>query len=172
MLADVGIADGIGFDDVFFFATGVIAVAGAFGVLLIPVFKRLRSLLAWFEDFRDDWSGQDARPGVPAHPGVMVRLARIDGEFHDDGNGSLRSSVDKLADVVDGLSRQAHGMETRQRQVQLVVNQTADDLVRSINTREHIITEMTSNGEAVWKALTDLGAEMPVMRRVEDPGAG
>jgi len=70
----------------------------------------------------DDWHGESARPGVPARPGVMERLERIEGatarieplaggvaaiehELHPNGGDSLRDAVNR----VDLRTRQIAG---------------------------------------------------------------
>lgn len=59
--------------------------------------------------FLADWHGEQARPGVPARPGVMVRLASIESaqtalaermgnvekELHPNSGHSFRDAVDR-----------------------------------------------------------------------------
>lgn len=144
-------------------AVGTIAIVSALTLVFLPLIRRARKILAWMEEFQEDWRGTPERPGVAGHRGVMERLRHIDGEFANDGNGSLRASVDRLVEEVAGVAERAHNMETRQKQVQKVINTTADELSRSIQIREQIIVDMTKNGEAVWAALDSVGAKMPPM---------
>jgi hypothetical protein len=142
-------------------AAAIVTIVTCLTLIFFPVVRRIRRLVTWLEFFQADWVGEPDRPGVRGHSGVMERLALIDGEFSNDGNGSLRASVDRLTGVVGGVADRAAAMETRQKQVQIVINDTADRLTRSIKVREQIIKDMTANGEAVWKALDAVGAEMP-----------
>lgn len=70
------------------------AVGGGGGAVLALlavaqlVGKPLRKLLRQNDEFRQDWYGQPARPGVPAEAGVMERL------------GNIEHKVDSLPDRV------------------------------------------------------------------------
>ena len=46
--------------------------------------------------FLDDYFGEAERPGMPARPGVMARLSRIEEQVHANGGGSMRDSVDRI----------------------------------------------------------------------------
>lgn len=64
----------------FWTATG--AATGAILALLAMtqlVARPLRKLVRDNAEFREDWYGQPARPGVAAQSGVMERLSRIEG---------------------------------------------------------------------------------------------
>lgn len=61
--------------------TAVGAGAGAILAMLAVaqlVGKPLRKLARQNDEFREDWYGRPARPGVPAEPGVMERLSNIE----------------------------------------------------------------------------------------------
>lgn len=57
-------------------ATAVVA-SGA----LFEGWRRLRRFDRGWQEFRSDWQGAKARPGVPARKGVMERLADQDSEL-------------------------------------------------------------------------------------------
>lgn len=75
----------------------------------------LRRIVRQLDDFADDWHGTEGRPGVPARPGVMERLAglerggaailmRIDGiehELHPNSGGSMRDAIDRVERCVN-----------------------------------------------------------------------
>ncbi|MCI0687556.1 MAG: hypothetical protein L0Y54_10020 [Sporichthyaceae bacterium] len=75
------------------------AAAGAAGI------RRLASWVRRLGHFLDDWFGEDPRPGIPARPGVMTRLATIEDRLgvvehevtYNDGT-SLKDAVGLLAD--------------------------------------------------------------------------
>jgi hypothetical protein len=88
------------------FWTATAAAAGAIlAVLAVTQFvgRPLRKLVRDNAEFREDWYGQSARPGVAAQPGVMERLARIEG------------NTTSLPDRVSAL-------EGRQTQTEHVIN--------------------------------------------------
>lgn len=47
-----------------------------------------------------DWHGSPPRPGVPARPGVMVRLERLEAELTPNGGKSVKDRVEKIAKTV------------------------------------------------------------------------
>jgi hypothetical protein len=70
------------------------------------VARPIRKLSRDNDEFREDWYGRSARPGVAAQPGVMERLGRIE-----------HSVADKtLAIRLDGLEKRfddhLHGQQT------------------------------------------------------------
>jgi hypothetical protein len=75
-------------------------VAGALislGVLLNPLFKRLRRWGQWMERFMRDWEGEREEPGRDRVPGVMERLNNMDGELSNNGGFStVKDRVDRL----------------------------------------------------------------------------
>lgn len=75
------------------------AVAGVVGTLSLAWLKVVKPVRAWMEEwrqFREDWNGELARPGVDGREGVMVRLAAIEGELKPNGGGSMRDAVNRL----------------------------------------------------------------------------
>ena len=55
-------------------------------------------LLGSLKDFMDDIRGEDARPGVPARPGLMVRLSSLEERSQQTGDKVDEMSV-SLAEV-------------------------------------------------------------------------
>ncbi|WP_460067412.1 hypothetical protein [Streptomyces sp. YKOK-I1] len=76
-------ATGVGSVDVAVaWSVAIVAIAG----LLALVWRVLRAVLRIadrFDDAWEDWSGAEARPGVPGRPGVMTRLGQHDEQLED-----------------------------------------------------------------------------------------
>lgn len=85
---------------------GVVIAALAVGAWIGPP---LRKLSRQNTEFRVDWYGTAARPGVDREPGVMERLKTIEGELKPNGGGSLRDAVNRLERRLDDHLR-AHGL--------------------------------------------------------------
>lgn len=83
-----GVTTGIAWLDFVIVVSGVVVAIGAgykvFSSQVAPVVKQLI-------DFLDDWTGEPARPGVPARSGVMDRLAQLE----NNGGKSLKDKVDQ-----------------------------------------------------------------------------
>jgi len=75
-------------------------VAGALisiGVLLSPLYKKLKRWASWMERFMRDWEGDPAEPGRASVPGVMERLNNMDGELSQNGGfTTVKDRVDRL----------------------------------------------------------------------------
>jgi len=105
LLAAVTFADGIGMDDLTWLAgliSAVAVVVGAVWALLRPLKQQADRI----EMFWEDWNGTPARPGHSAVPGVMDRLASIDGELQRNGGNSLKDQVAATVHKVDQLAAQ------------------------------------------------------------------
>ena len=74
-------------------------VAGALisiGVLLTPLYKKVKRFMQWMDHFMRDWEGEEASPGRDEVPGVMQRLNKLDGELSQNGGKSTKDTVNKL----------------------------------------------------------------------------
>lgn len=81
----------------FFTTLGIVAGALiSLGVLLSPLYKKLKRFMEWMERFMRDWEGEPEEPGRDATPGVMERLNKLDGELSNNGGKSTKDVVDKL----------------------------------------------------------------------------
>lgn len=85
--------------------------AGMAWRLLRPVWRVARRL----DEFADDWNGTPGRAGVPARPGVMARLDRIEHhtgmvahEVQTNGGQSLRDVVDRVDRRTQRISPDDH----------------------------------------------------------------
>ncbi|CAB4179492.1 hypothetical protein UFOVP1033_141 [uncultured Caudovirales phage] len=86
-------------------------VAGALislGVLLSPLFKKIKRFMQWMERFMRDWEGEEASPGRDRVPGVMERLNSMDGELSQNGGyTTVKDRVDRLYEnQTDVMSKQ------------------------------------------------------------------
>jgi hypothetical protein len=80
-------------------ATWLAVVLGAWFAIIkfiAPLWKRISDWVTTWERFMNDWSGEEARPGRDAVPGVMERLNRIDGELRNNGGSSLKDAIDRI----------------------------------------------------------------------------
>lgn len=93
ILAEVGLADGVGFDDVFWFAAGAITVLTLVGILFRQPIRALVAFAKWTRQFMEDWSGSPAAPGRDAIPGVMERLNRMDGELSRNSGSTTKDKA-------------------------------------------------------------------------------
>jgi hypothetical protein len=82
----------------FFMTLGIVAGALiSLGVLLSPLYKKLKRWAQWMERFMRDWEGEEASPGRDAIPGVMQRLNNMDGELSQNGGfTTVKDRVDRL----------------------------------------------------------------------------
>ena len=94
-------------------------VAGALisiGVLLSPLYKRLKRFMEWMERFMRDWEGEEAAPGRDRVPGVMERLNKMDGELSQNGGyTTVKDRVDRL------YENQARVIETQEKMLEAFV---------------------------------------------------
>jgi len=134
ILADVGIADGIGIDDVFWLAAGIATLLGVLRLIFGKAISRLSTFLDWSEKFQRDWEGEEEAPGRDRVPGVMERLNAIDGELKRNGGASLKDQVCDTRRAVDWLIEQVGVVETRQRNIQNQLEVHSQTLDSHINT--------------------------------------
>lgn len=105
LFAAVTFADGIGVDDLTRLAE-LIAVVTTIVAAVWALLRPLKRQADRIEMFWEDWNGTDARPGHSAVPGVMDRLASIDGELQRNGGNSLKDQVAATVHKVDQLAAQ------------------------------------------------------------------
>ena len=105
LLAAVTFADGIGVDDLTRLAE-LIAVVTTIVAAVWALLRPLKRQADRIEMFWEDWNGTDARPGHSAVPGVMERLASIDGELQHNGGNSLKDQVISNSRKIDHLASQ------------------------------------------------------------------
>ena len=97
--------DGIGVDDLTWLA-GLIAVVTTIVGAVWAMLKPLKRQADRIEMFWSDWNGTPERPGRSAVPGVMDRLASIDGELTRNGGNSLKDQVCTNSRKLDDLAEQ------------------------------------------------------------------
>ena len=82
----------------FFTTIGVVtgALLGV-GILLSPLYKKIKRWANWMERFMRDWEGEEEEPGRDRVPGVMERLNNMDGELSNNGGfNTVKDRVDRL----------------------------------------------------------------------------
>ena len=115
LLAEVTVRDGIGLDDLTWLA-GLISVVAVIVGAVWAMLRPLKRQADRIEMFWSDWNGTPARPGRSAVPGVMDRLASIDGELQRNGGNSLKDQVIHLASQIDQIKSEArdwHAVRTK-----------------------------------------------------------
>jgi hypothetical protein len=107
-------------------STIILTVAGiitALSVVVTGFVKFVWPAVSFLGRFKDDWDGEDPRPGVPGRPGVMKRLetvefdiAAVKAEVNPDHGNSIKDvvnqtsqSVNALHDRVDAIDIQREG---------------------------------------------------------------
>lgn len=90
---------------------------GALGVLipllgtpLVVLWRWCRRTSKQLGTFLEDWQGEAARPGVPARPGVMERLAGLEADTVQLRRNGGASIADKIEAIVDGQDERAARM--------------------------------------------------------------
>lgn len=86
-------------DSVIMWATAVITIGGALGVvwkLTSPLVRKFQHLVESLNRFTVDWFGEEAREGRSRIPGVMERLNNIDGELKHNGGSSMKDAVAEI----------------------------------------------------------------------------
>lgn len=88
------------FDAILLWGAVAVALAGI-GTVVWRVVRWALRLGTRINQFIDDFYGEEARPGVPARPGLLERvsgmegrLARVEHEMYPNDGGSLRDAVD------------------------------------------------------------------------------
>jgi hypothetical protein len=114
VVAEVGLQDGLGWDDVFWFSAGLLTMLTVGGILVRPVLRELREFLLWWRKFQRDWDGEPAVPGRDAVPGFPERMNRIDGELSRNGGESLKDKAYLTWEIVSDLKPRVQVMEERQ----------------------------------------------------------
>ena len=111
-IAEIGLHDGLGADDIFWYAAGITSIIILFAALVKPA-KTIRHFFHRISVFLGDWFGEPADPerGSEPIPGVMARLKRVEDDM--SAQPSLREAVTKLAHEVADLARQVAGIDAR-----------------------------------------------------------
>lgn len=111
-LAEIGLRDGLGGDDIFWWAAGLLTVITLVTVLVKPA-RAIRRFFHRIGAFLGDWFGEPADPqrGLQPIPGVMARLKRVEDDVATQP--TLREMVAKLAHEVADLARHVAGIDAR-----------------------------------------------------------
>ncbi len=87
-------------------------LVAAAGVLAVAV-RATPRLRRWARQL-DDLFGEEARPGVPARPGVMERLALHDDALREllpNGGSSIKDTVDRIDARTEQLAQRVEAVE-------------------------------------------------------------
>lgn len=96
----------------FFTALGIVTGASiSVGVILRPIYLKVKSFAEWMDRFRRDWDGEEEAPGRHRVPGVMERLNRLDGELSHNGGSSLKDAVARTENIVVSLDDRLERIE-------------------------------------------------------------
>jgi hypothetical protein len=106
-----------GLDTIFWFAAGVLTLAGVARYVFYPMWREIREALTWWRKFQRDWDGEPEEPGRTRVPGVMERLNGIDGQLHRNGGESLKDKVCDTHELALGLSSRVGEIEIRQIEI-------------------------------------------------------
>lgn len=80
-----------------------VAIVGGIGGMLLAFWKLIWPAMKRIRDFLTDWEGEDARPGVPARPGMMMRMETVEfdissikDEINPDHGNSMKDQINDL----------------------------------------------------------------------------
>jgi hypothetical protein len=105
VVAEVGAQDGIGFDDVFWFAAGILSVLTLLAFIFRPAWREFREFLSWHKEFRQTWDGVAPGPGNDGVPGIPERLKKLDGEMSRNGGSTVKDAAFSAARGVERIER-------------------------------------------------------------------
>lgn len=104
-------------ETVFWFAAGLLSIAGVVRYVLYPMWREIKDALGWWRKFQRDWDGEPEEPGRARVPGVMERLNGIDGQLHRNGGESLKDKVCDTHELALDLSKRVVVIEDRQKEI-------------------------------------------------------
>lgn len=82
--------------DAWMIFTTVASTIGTTVVIISPLWNKFKKFTTSWDVFMRDWSGEEARAGHDREPGVMERLNDLDGQFKNNGGGSMKDSLDRI----------------------------------------------------------------------------
>lgn len=77
------------------------AVASVCGALFAWFWRKGLPAIRKINHFVDDMTGESARPGFDARPGLFQRLDSIEHELHPNSGKSLRDAIDQQGKKLD-----------------------------------------------------------------------
>jgi hypothetical protein len=114
-LSEVGLQDGVGWEDVAAFSAGALTVLTLLAFVFRTPLMRFMAFLDWAEKFQKDWDGEVARDGRDHTPGVMERLNAIDGEFKRNGGSTLKDAMVRTEAAVNLVNKRLEVVERNGR---------------------------------------------------------
>lgn len=95
-----------------YYLAGIAAGLGAVGLFLKWIWSTVRPPVKSHLQFLEDWHGEDARPGVPAKPGMMVRVQNLEdvvehlkAEVTLNHGGSMKDQVVAMRKQIDSIQK-------------------------------------------------------------------
>lgn len=82
----------------------------AAGFILFIAAKYLKPPSKGIEHFLEDWNGEPERPGVPARPGMMQRVANIESSQTVTATHQIKADAffEKYGPIIDKLDHEMH----------------------------------------------------------------
>jgi len=155
-LAEVGLQDGLGWEDIVAFCAGAITVLTLFGLIArSKAWEEFKDFVQWLRKFREDWDGEPARGGRDHTPGVMERLNNIDGEFKRNGGKTMKDSQYRTERAVNDMCVRLTAVERAQRE-------NARLAIENVNVA-------SVNLEAIAKTLDQMGVDPPPFSEFATP---
>lgn len=118
----------------------VLTLVGTLGWKLFKLIKKTGQFL-------DDWSGEPARPGHEATPGVVARITAMEEQLTNNGGSSMK-------DAVDRIERRGHAIERRSMIIERLLREHLED-------GRALLEVGLENDRELWKALAELGLDVP-----------
>ena len=106
LIAEVGLQDGLDFEDIVAFAAGALTMITLYTAFrALPFVKRLKAFFTWWEQFKETWDGKEATPGSDRVPGLPERVNSIDGELKRNGGSTVKDAIFKTKREVEKINR-------------------------------------------------------------------
>jgi peptidoglycan hydrolase CwlO-like protein len=154
VVAEVGLQDGFGFDDLVVFTAGATTVITFMVLVFGPSLRRMAAFLRWWETFRDQWDGIAATPGSDRVPGIPERVNAIDGELKRNGGSTTKDAIYQVKRAVEDVQTTVTGL---QRQVNDIDGRIDEADVK----RAEILAASESNMNEIREAFRNADLEPP-----------
>ena len=144
---------------------GVVLVRKAWAEVVLPIVHRIRTTAQRVEQVMEDWSGRPARPGVPAQPGVMVRLADYDERIIgltnalSEGADDRREQKDQIAAIVETLGEVQYNVKSNSG------HSAHDDLTKKLDANTKLLQELLSTVTEIVLRQSTQGNDMQDIRQ-------
>ncbi len=161
MLAEVGLQDGLGLDDLAALAAVIGVLITMVGLFLRPVYNELREDLGWRKEFRRTWDGEPGTATRDPIPGVAERLNRIDGELKRNSGSTLKDAVFETKRLVEENGAAVQILNDK-------VDAVSGEQAQNRAEREAIMISGDQNLTTIAAAFTRAGIEVPAIIHMQD----